>query len=192
MFFDQYLESVRLLNEMRDEGFNMTFVATRLRGVRDEIRADRTRLRGVRNEILADQLRAIDLTQNNDTPLFGEFPLLTMMDLVEEQQVRIVNPDRTAEQPQVRRELTIKYKVLAKKNLEKLCDNDCAICQDKHMMKDTIITDCCNNYYCSPCLTQWTQSHNTCPTCRHQNPTTKGFRQRSPPVLHQYFERILN
>ena len=79
----------------------------------------------------------------------------------------------------------IRYKVLSKQKLDTICVNECIICQDKHLMKDIIITDCCNNHYCKPCLTKWLQTSNqtgalnhNCPTCRAEYPTTLGFRQR--------------
>ena len=211
MFFENYLESVRLLNEMRDEGFNMTFVATRLRGLRDEIRADQLRS--------ADQLRARDEIRD-DNGLFGNFPLLTMMDLVEEQ-VRRPTPEeqaiaiqrleengrrddeRVREQARESRENRIikkqrengelvRYKVVSKQKLEQKCHNECIICQDKRKVKDMVITDCCTNFYCNPCLTEWTRTHNSCPTCRQARPTTMGFRQRSPPMPAQLFEQTFN
>lgn len=208
MFYDHYLESVRLLNEMRDEGFNMTAVATRLRDVRDEMRA-----------IDAEQIRVANLAQHDNESIlhFPQFPLLTMMNLVEEEHIRSlqVNPNqliesqarienhqireleresrdnKTIKKQRERGEL-IRYKVLAKQKLEKLCDNECVICQDKHKVKDTIITDCCSNFYCVPCLTEWTRRHNSCPTCRKVRPTTLGFRQRTSPKLALAFDVMLN
>jgi hypothetical protein len=154
--------------------------------------------------------------------LFGNFPLLTMMDLVEEQvrrptpeeqaiaiqrihrlEQRLEENKRIREQERENRENRIikkqrekgelvRYKVMPRQKLSALCNNECVICQDKYTVKDMVITDCCTNFYCKPCLTTWTESHNSCPTCRQNRPTTMGFRQKATPRLNQLFVEILN
>lgn len=161
--FHDYHESLRLINELYYEGFSMTTVVENLRELHDRRRV-------------------------------YDFPILRMMNQVEErvrreneeikEQFR-ENRENRAQRKQREKGELIRYKVLSKQKLETVCDNQCVICHDKYTVKDMVITDCCSNFYCNPCLIQWTTSHNSCPTCRKERPTTMGFRQKAAPRLHQ-------
>ena len=47
---------------------------------------------------------------------------------------------------------------------------ECAICLSEVLPVETQLTTTCNHVFHRPCLARWIGNHNTCPTCRNENP----------------------
>ena len=95
-------------------------------------------------------------------------------------------PRRRANQPTTQRHNPLeKSKVVTKTRLEESCPDDCAICQEKPKIKDSICTEC-NHYYCKTCWNEWMNSPNGnkgCPTCRKDMPRVTSFKARAVKKL---------
>ena len=81
----------------------------------------------------------------------------------------------------------IKEKMLAKAELNAPMAEECVICLEKHIMKDSITTSC-DHHFGKDCFQQWDTTCRMnalgvrCPTCRTNNPQINGFRERKAPV----------
>lgn len=84
--------------------------------------------------------------------------------------------------------LKIKEKALAKKDLEKETE-DCAICSEKHLMTDCVMTKC-GHLFGKGCLQNWhtktcvqtklfSNPFSKCPMCREPVNFVTGFRERA-------------
>ena len=60
--------------------------------------------------------------------------------------------------------LGIDRKRIVDKSEDELDDLTCCICQD--IFTDPVVTPCCRQTYCSPCLYQWLKDNNSCPNDR--------------------------
>jgi hypothetical protein len=99
-------------------------------------------------------------------------------------QANVVDLTQTpATSPRPRPRLVTTTKVMAKKKLEELCPNECAVCQETPKYKDAVCSDC-NHYFCKVCWDTWMNapsSNLTCPTCRKVRPKTTTYRARASP-----------
>jgi len=75
-----------------------------------------------------------------------------------------------------------KKKVISKAQLESICENSCPICLEKHIKKDTLVTEC-GHEYGKACYNAWFIAHNTCPTCRKVCPRVTTFKERASRKL---------
>ena len=81
----------------------------------------------------------------------------------------------------------IKEKMLAKAELNAPMAEECGICLEKHIMKDSVTTSC-GHHFGKDCFQRWytTCRMNAlgvrCPTCRTNNPKTNGYRECEAPV----------
>ena len=81
----------------------------------------------------------------------------------------------------------IKEKTLAKAKINALMAEECGICLEKHIMKDSVTTSC-GHHFGKDCFQRWSttclMSYRCarCPTCRTNNPQINGFRERKAPV----------
>ena len=82
----------------------------------------------------------------------------------------------------------IKENMLAKAELNAPMAEECGICLEKHIMKDSVTTSC-DHHFGKDCFQQWytTCRMNAlgvrCPTCRTNNPKTNGYRECEAPVV---------
>lgn len=70
--------------------------------------------------------------------------------------------------------------IIAKKKLETVCPEMCAICHETPKFKDVIRTEC-NHYYCNVCWEEWMnteRSNKRCPTCRKELPRITSYKAR--------------
>lgn len=61
----------------------------------------------------------------------------------------------------------------------------CVICQENEPPCDVVLSECCHRFH-RPCISQYLQSENTCPTCRHPYPqrdTNEGDSTAAPAVV---------
>ena len=75
--------------------------------------------------------------------------------------------------------------VIAKKKLDSLCPDACAICQETPKYKDAVCTEC-EHYYCKICWNSWMtaeRSNKKCPTCRKDMPRTTSYKVRGSKRL---------
>jgi hypothetical protein len=47
---------------------------------------------------------------------------------------------------------------------------ECAICLTEVLPVEVQETTTCNHVFHRPCIARWIRDHNTCPTCRNENP----------------------
>ena len=90
----------------------------------------------------------------------------------------------------------IKEKMLAKAELNAPMAEECGICLEKHIMKDSVTTSC-GHHFGKDCFQRWGKDRfqrwdTTCrmndivvryPTCRTNNPKTHGYRECEAPVV---------
>ena len=105
-----------------------------------------------------------------------------------EQQEVMRREQQDARMRQLQIEATpIKEKMLAKAELNAPMAEECGICLEKHIMKDSVTTSC-DHHFGKDCFQQWytTCRMNAlgvrCPTCRTNNPKTNGYRECEAPV----------
>ena len=105
-----------------------------------------------------------------------------------QQHIRHINEHYQRQQRVATRRLVeskpIKEKVLAKAELNAPMAEECVICLDKHIMKDSVTTSC-GHHFGKDCFQRWnaTCSANAhvvfhCPNCRTKNPKINGYCKR--------------
>lgn len=62
-------------------------------------------------------------------------------------------------------EYVIKYKTVKARVQENLKQEECPICGEENFEK-AVMTQCCNNMCCGPCMAGWLSTKKSCPFCR--------------------------
>ena len=106
-----------------------------------------------------------------------------------QQEVMRRREQQDARMRQLRLEATpIKEKMLAKAELNAPMAEECGICLEKHIMKDSVTTSC-GHHFGKDCFQRWDTTCRMnalgvrCPTCRANNPKTHGYRECKAPVV---------
>lgn len=72
-------------------------------------------------------------------------------------------------------------KVISKAVFNSRCDDECAICVERHPMGECVKTSC-NHTFGKECLGRWLMITNNCPSCRHPYPQVTSYRVRKSPT----------
>ena len=126
------------------------------------------------------QLERAEREEEEEARYWSEQHNRRMNDYWSEQQIRHINEHYQRQQ----RSKPIKENVLAKEELNAPMAEECVICLDKHIMKDSVTTSC-GHHFGKDCFQRWnaTCSANAhvvfhCPNCRTKNPKINGYCKR--------------
>jgi len=90
----------------------------------------------------------------------------------------VTEPDRMANF--VLSSRLFKVETILKREMNKNCDNVCAICLETHKKGNSFTTECCHEFG-RDCYINWIYSTNgnqACPTCRKSNPKVTMYKYR--------------
>ena len=134
------------------------------------------RQRGVGRQVIRGETRrtnelVLNLSSSNLFPIFARETMRAP------RRVPVARPRRVPVPKQVTR-------VIKKADLTQTMPDVCAICQETYEKKDSVTTNC-NNQFCVSCFTQWMTTKQTmcelvtCPLCRAQVTQVVMYRARA-------------